>query len=87
MEGGPERENPHSCQGDHAAPFSRHRGGTRERLPSDPSTAGIVCTELISFLQPLTRELAAQAIEGAQRTHAVACMRELSTEDWVEIPD
>ena len=57
----------------------------RERLPSDPSTAGIVRTELISFLQPLTRELAAQASEGAQRVHAVACMRDLPTEDWVQI--
>ena len=56
-----------------------------ERLPSDPSTGGIVRTELISFLRPLTRELVAQAIEDAQRTHAVACMRDLSTKDWIQI--
>ena len=57
----------------------------RDRLPSDPNTVGLVRDELIEFLQPLTRKLAAEAIEGAQKTHAVACMRDLSTEEWVEI--
>ena len=60
-------------------------GALRDRLPSDPTRVGLVRDELIEFLQPLTRELAAEAIEGAQKTHAVACMRSLSTEEWVDI--
>ena len=60
-------------------------GALRERLPSEPTRVGLVRDELIEFLQPLTRELAAEAIEGAQKTHAVACMRSLSTEEWVDI--
>ena len=57
----------------------------RRRLPNDPSRAGIVRSDLINFVQPLVRELAAQAIEDAQGTHAVACLRDLPTEDWVKI--
>ena len=60
-------------------------GALRERVPSEPSRVGLVRDELIEFLRPLTRKLAAEAIEGAQKTHAVACMRDLSTEEWVDI--
>ena len=57
----------------------------RRRLPNDLSWAGTVRSELINVIQPLARELAAQAIENAQGTHAVACLRGLPTEDWVKI--
>ena len=42
-------------------------GALRDRLPSDPTKVGIVRTELISFLQPLTQELAAKPSRAPKR--------------------
>ena len=57
----------------------------RRRLPNDASWVGSLRSDLIKLIQPLTRELAANAVEKAQGTHAVACLRDLPTEDWVQI--